>query len=384
MAFSNVCAPLVKIRPGVPALIINRAFYREAAVTTLGVAVVLLVVMTMMNLTLLLGRAVRGGASEQVLYVLLGYQMLGKIDVLLPLAFYLGILMTLSRWYRDSEMTVLAACGVGLMHFLRPTLLLGLGVGLAVLLSSFHATPFALRQIERVKAESTQRTEPHQLAPGVFTESPGAGRIFYAEKIHGNAELEGVFVSSLEQGRQGVLVAKRGRPFTDARTGDKFIALKEGTFYEGEPGAPGYRILEFETYNLRVEPKMVNEPAVPIAGLPNLALLGQLGNPEAYAELHWRLGKTMALFVLALYALVFAYTDVRRGRLSNFFVAIVVYFVYSNLLGIGETMLQHGRVPRALGLWWVHGGMALVAIYLLRQRLRNRPLFALPARAVRA
>src|SRR3989344_1784721 len=54
--------------------------------------------MTMMNLTLLLGRAVRGGTSENVLYILLGYQMLGKIDVLLPLAFYLGVLLTLSRW----------------------------------------------------------------------------------------------------------------------------------------------------------------------------------------------------------------------------------------------------------------------------------------------
>lgn len=365
-------------------MIIDRAFYREVAVTTLGVAVVLLIVMSMMNLTWLLGRAVRGGTSEHALYILLGYQMLGKIDVLLPLAFYLGILMTLSRWYRDSEMTVLAACGVGLTHFLRPVIWLGLALGLVVMLSSFHATPFALRQIERVKAESSQRTEPHQLAPGVFTESPGTGRIVYAEKIHGSGELEGVFVSSLEQGRQSVLVAKSGRPFTDARTGDKFVALHEGTLYEGEPGTAGYRILEFGVYNLRIEPKMVNEPAVPLSGLPNLVLLGQLGNPEANAELHWRLGKVIVLFVLALYALVFAYTDARRGRMSNFFVAIVVYFVYSNLLGIGETMLQNGSVPRALGLWWVHGGMALVAAYLLRQRLRNRPLFALPAGAARA
>jgi lipopolysaccharide export LptBFGC system permease protein LptF len=53
------------------------------------------------------------------------------------------------------------------------------------------------------------------------------------------------------------------------------------------------------------------------------------------------------------------------------------------MLGIGESMLQNGRVPLAAGLWWVHGGMALVAVYLLRQRLRNRPLFALPARLVR-
>ena len=352
--------------------------------TTLGIAVVLLIVMTMMNLTWLLARAVRGGAPESVLYLLLGYQMLGRIDVLLPLAFYLGVLLTLSRWYRDSEMTVLAACGVGLMHFLRPLMLLGLALGLVAMTSSFYTTPFALRQIEKIKTESLQRTEPDQLAPGVFTEAPGTGRIFYAEKIREGGGLEGVFVSSLEKGQRGVLVAKSGHPFTDARTGDRFVALKEGALYEGEPGASNYRIVEFGVYNLRIEPKMVGEPTVPMGGLPNLALLGQLGNPEANAELHWRLGKAIALFVLALFAMVFAYTDLRRGRMSNLFVAIVVYFVYSNLLGIGETMLQRGSVPSALGLWWVHGGMMLVAAYLLWRRSRNQPLFSLRLRPRRA
>ena len=365
-------------------MIINRAFYRETAVTTLGSAVVLLIVMSMMNLTWLLGRAVRGGTSESVLYVLLGYQMLGKIDVLLPLAFYLGILLTLSRWYRDSEMTVLAACGIGLMHFLRPVMLIGLSLGVVVMAASFYTTPLAVRQIEKVKVESAHRMEPDQVAPGVFTESSRTGRIFYAERIRRNGDLEGVFVSSLEQGNQGVLVAKTGRPFADAKTGDKFIALHDGTFYEGEPGTANYRILEFSVYNLRIEPKMIDEPLVPMEGLPNMSLLGQLGNPKASAELHWRLGKTVVLFVLALYAMVFAFTDMRRGRMSNFFVAIVIYFIYSNLLGIGETMLQSGSVPATVGLWWVHGGMGLVAAYLLWRRLRNLPLFSLPMRLQRA
>jgi lipopolysaccharide export system permease protein len=281
-------------------------------------------------------------------------------------------------------MTVLAACGIGLTHFLRPVMLIGLALGVLVAAMSFYATPLAERQIEKVKAQSVHRAEPHQVAPGVFTESRGTGQILYAEKVHRNGDLEGIFISSLEAGNQGVLVAKSGQPFTDGKTGDKFVALREGTLYEGEPGAANYRILEFSVYNMRIEPRMFDEPLVPMAGQANFALLGQLANPEANAELHWRLGKIIVLFVLALYALVFAYTDARRGRMSNFFVAIVVYFVYSNLLGIGETMLHNGSVPPAAGLWWVHGGMALVAVHLLRQRLSNRRLFALPARLVRA
>lgn len=376
--------PLSKTPSGAARLIINRAFYREAAMTTLGVAVVLFIVMSMMNLTLLLGRAVRGGSSEEVVYALLGYQMLGKVDVLLPLAFYLGILLTLSRWYRDSEMTVLAACGIGLMNFLRPAMLLGLGVSVVVVTSSFYWTPLALRQAEKVKNESLQRAQPHQLAPGVFTESQKTGRIFYAEKVRRNGDLEGIFVSNLEKDQEAVVVASYGRPFTDEKTRDKFVALHEGTIYEGQPGAANFRILEFKVYNMRIEPKLIDEPSVPTAGQSTFALLGQSANPDVGAELHWRLGKVIALFVLALYALAFAYTDLRRGRMSNLFAAIIVYFVYSNLLGIGETMLQRGSVSPPLGLWWVHGGMGLLAALLLWQRVRYRPLFYFPMRLHRA
>lgn len=359
-------------------MIINRAFYREAASATLAIGAVLLVIMVLMSMTFLLGRAARGEQSQAVVYILLGFQTLSKLDVLLPLAFYLGILLTLGRWYRDSEMTVLAACGVGLMHFMRPVMILALIFGAVVTAGAFYLTPFATRQIENVKNEVAHRSDESLISPGVFTESPATGRIFYAEKVLDNGDLEGVFVSSVEAGREGVLVARSGRPYTEPN-GDKFLALHDGTLYDGEPGQPDYRILEFETYNLRIQPKKLEAPPVSAAGLPTLAMLRQLGDRTVNAEFHWRLGKTVALFVLAMYAMAFAYTDVRRGRMSNLFVAIVVYFVYSNLLGIGETMLQNGSVPPLAGIWWVHGGMAVVAAYLLWQRARNRPLASLPA-----
>ncbi|MHB8624079.1 MAG: LPS export ABC transporter permease LptF [Sulfuricaulis sp.] len=361
-------------------MIINRAFYREAGVTTLGIAAVLLIVMVLMSMTFLLGRAARGEESQAVVYTLLGFQTLSKLDVLLPLALYLGILLTLSRWYRDNEMTVLAACGVGLMHFLRPALILGLFTGVIVSIGAFYLTPLATRQIENIKNESAHRSDESLISPGLFTDSPGTGRIYYAEKILNNGDLQGVFVSSLEQGKEGVIVARTGHSFTDPKTGDKFLSLRDGTLYEGEPGQPGYRILEFEAYNLRIEPKPIAQAQIPDGGLPTVSLLKQLSDHNVDAELHWRLGKTIALFILTLYAIALAYTDVRRGRLSNLFVAIVVYFVYSNLLGIGETMLQNGSVPPAVGLWWVHGGMILVAAYLLFRRSKNRPLVLLRAR----
>jgi lipopolysaccharide export system permease protein len=82
--------------------------------------------------------------------------------------------------------------------------------------------------------------------------------------------------------------------------------------------------------------------------------------------------------LLTLFALVFAYTQPRRGRYVSLFVAIVAYFLYSNLLGVGDAMLKRGRVPEDLGLWWVHAAFLLLGVYFFRRRANNLPLLPVP------
>lgn len=358
-------------------MILHRSFYREAGVTTLAIAIVLLAIVVFQGLSVFLGRAARGEESRDVILLLLGLQTLRRLDLLLPLAFYFGVLLTLSRWYRDSEMTVLAACGVGLTELLRPLLVFSLIVAAAVVLGAFFFTPYAMRQIDIVKNESTRMPEVARMAPGVFTEGQRGQRIFYAARMDDAGDMQDVFMSQLESGRRAVVMARTGHPFVDERTGDKFLALRDGRLYNGEPGEADYRVTRFETLNVRLEPKRLEEPPSTVEGLGNRDLLAR-GDGAAVAEWHWRLAKPILVFVLALYALVLAHTDARRGRLSNLFVAILVYLVYSNLLGLGQTLLKKGQLPPLLGLWWLHAGMALIAVYLLNRRAHNRPLLPWP------
>ena len=360
-------------------MIIHRAFYREAALVTLGITAVLLVIVVFQGLSVFLGRAAMGEESKDVVMTMLGLQTLRKLDLLLPLALYFGTLLTLSRWYRDSEMTVLAACGVGLTQLLRPVMVFALAVAAVVTLGSFFFTPYASRQTDIVKHESGRTPDVGRMAPGVFLEGQGGKRIFYAARIDKAGDMEDVFMSQLEAGKRAVVVARTGHPFIDEKTGDKFLALRNGRVYKGEPGEAKYQILHYETYNIRLEPKRLEEPPWKIEGLTNRQLM-ERGDGSAVAEWHWRLAKPIIVFVLALYALVLAHTDARRGRLSNLFAAILVYLIYSNLLGLGQTLLKKGQISPLVGLWWLHAGMLLLVAYLLYQRARNRPLLPSPAR----
>jgi len=361
-------------------MIITRAFYRESVRNVLAIALVLLVVFVFIGMSSLLAKAVRGDFADRVVLSLLGWQSLKQLDLLLPLAFYLGVLLTFGRWYRDSEMTVLAACGIGIDRLLRPLAILALIVATVVAVLAFLLTPMAGRQIEQVKRESVQRPEFGSLSPGTFAESAGTRRIFYVEHADPvTGRMRGVFVSDLARGKEAVIVARRGETVMDPESGDKLLRLDEGRIYDGAPGEATIRAMEFERYESRLKPRPASQ-AVTGAGERPTRELWDDRSRDAQAELHWRFAKPVLVVVLAFWALLLAHTDVRRGRMGNIFAAILVYFIYSNLLGFGQTLIRKGHVPGTLGLWWVHALMLTLVVWLMWRRLQGLSLFPLPQR----
>lgn len=354
-------------------MIIYRAFYREAVRTTVGIVAALAAVLVLFGLTATLGRTVSGEYAQSIVLQLLAWQTLKRVDLLLPLGFYLGILLTFSRWYRDSEMTVLAACGIGLAQLLRPVMLLAAIVVVLVSGAAFFLTPYSARAIEQVKAEGNQRPELAGIAAGVFTEAAAGGRILYAGHVDDNGGMEQVFVSNSTGARPRVVLARAGESFGEGTTGRRRVMLRDGWAYEGTPGQADYRVVQFKRYTVWFGQKPIASPPKTIEGLPTAVLFGTPGG-EAAAEWHWRLAKPVHVLILTLFALVLAYTDARRGRLANLFAAILVYFIYTNLLGLGQTLIKKGQVPNGVGLWWVHGLMLAVALFLFYRRGRNLPL----------
>jgi len=354
-------------------VIVDRAFYREAVQATAGIVTVLVVVFLLFGVSSALGRTVRGDLTESIVLQLIGWQTLRHLDLLLPLGFYLGVLLTFSRWYRDSEMTVLAACGIGLARLVRPVVLLAAIVALLVAGAAFYLTPLASRAILELRAEGSQRPELAGIVPGVFTGSAAGNRVLYAEHVAADGRMARVFLSNPARGRPRVILADSGYSYVDGQGGARLATLLNGWAYEGTPGQADYRIVQFAAYTVRLDQRPIVPPPDSVQTLPTARLLATPG-AEAQAERHWRLAKPVLVFVLALYGLVLAYTDSRRGRLANLFAAILIYFIYSNLLGLGETLLKRGRLPPEIGLWWVHGLMAAGALFMLYRRSRNRPI----------
>jgi len=363
-------------------MIISRAFYRETTQTLLAILVVLTFIFLLFGLSWLLGRAVRGKIADEVVLTLLGWQTVKRFDLLVPLAFYLGVLLTFSRWYRDSEMAVLAACGIGLPQLLRPVLVLAAFVAVLAGWFAMVVTPQASRAIADATASAGVRLSISGLVPGAFTASEEEKRVVYIRDVAPvTGNLVDPFILKREDEAEDVIVAESGYEETDRRTGEKFLVLLRGKAYTGAPGQADFGIVDFEKYRLRLD----ETPAAPAAKLRSFEMsvteLRQSRTPSARAEWHGRLAKPVAVIVVALFAVALAYTDARRGRMGNLFVAVLVYLTYSNMLNLGQSLIKKGKIGDVVGLWWVHALFLAIACYLLWRRSTNRPLLAWPTGA---
>ena len=78
----------------------------------------------------------------------------------------------------------------------------------------------------------------------------------------------------------------------------------------------------------------------------------------------------MAL-VLTLIAVPLSRLRPRQGRYARVGFAIVVYFVYSNLLYAAKVWLEKGELSPEIGVWWVHALALSLGLYLVVREARS-------------
>ncbi|HET9701425.1 MAG TPA: LPS export ABC transporter permease LptF [Burkholderiales bacterium] len=356
----------------------ERALVAEFTAIAAGVILILVGITIVTQLVRLLGQAAVGLIAPDAVVAFLGFRALNSLPVLLSISLFVSVLLALTRSYRDSEMVVWFGSGMSLLAWVRPVLRFALPVVFTVALLSLLLSPWAGSRSQEYQRQLEARDDVSQIAPGVFHESKHADRVFFVEQVEGDARrVANVFVQSLQQGRVGIMVAREGFQELDA-SGNRHIVLLDGFRYEGDPGSPEYRRMEFERYRMLVSAGEAKSREPPPTSLSTLELIKK-PTPLNIAELQWRLGIPVSALLLALAAIPLSFVNPRGGRSLNLIMAILVYAIYSNLLSMVRLWIALGKVSALGGFLGVHGLMLALLAVLFYRRIRLR-LFSGPRR----
>lgn len=356
--------------------ILDRYLLRELALSVAAATLVLLVITVGGTFADVLNKVATGRVPAAVMFPVLGLRVLDGMSVLLPVALFLGVMLALSRLYRDNEMHVLGAAGMGAAGLLRPATMLALPTALVAGLISLWLGPLAVRTANAMVQDANRSVIAAGLEPGRFVELPGRAGVIFVETMNTRGtELGRVFIENERENRDGstrldIVTAASGRLFQGSSEAGRFLALEDGYRFEGVPGANDWKRMRFARNEVAlVAPGGAEGNVEKLHGQATAALLAS-SDPAAQAETAWRLGTPASVLVLMLLAVALSRQRPREARYGRLLVAILVYLLYANLLAIVRVGLAQGRVPGWSGLWWVHLTFFATAAWVVWQQYR--------------
>ena len=349
------------------AMIFLRAAQREFAHTAIAVFVALFAILVTTVLIRLLAQAAGGSVPSDAVLALIGFGAVAQLPIVLSLTVFIAVLMSLSRSYRDSEMVVWFSAGVPLTSWVSPVLRFAVPMVLVIAGISFVLAPWAQLKSVEYRERLSSQDDAARVAPGVFRESSGADRVFFVEVGAGaEGRVRNVFVSSVQGGKLGVMVAEEG--FVETREGLRFVVLERGRRYEGTPGSPDYQVMQFDRYSVRLNTQAPGDVPLRTRMVSMTDLLSD-PSPAFRGELASRIGLPMSALILSLLAIPLSFVNPRAGRTNNLVLAILTYLVYSNAISVSQAWIAQGKVGFFIGVLAPHVVMVAVLVALFYRRL---------------
>lgn len=331
---------------------LDRYLFSELAQSTFAVLVVLLIVSMGAVLADVLRDITSGRVPAGLLLAQIGLQFLNYLPIILPLALLLGLMLGVGRLYRDSEMPVITAAGVGPRGLLRPVMMLVVPVVTIIALSSLWLGPLAERISKQMISDANRNLLLAGLEPGRFTELPGGGVVYVGGMSGDGKQFQRIFIHRQNDERMDITTSNTGH-LTVHPDGERFITLENGFQVEGpRHDGLGYRLLRYASNDVRLPPGEGKfDPKDPEV-MSTLELLGD-DRREANAQLHARLAPPLLALAFALLAVPLSRSPPRQARFGSLLMGFLGFVVATSLMLMARGWLEDGKLPPAAGMWWL-------------------------------
>ncbi len=345
-------------------MLFDSTLRRDLARSFGATLVVILTIVLTMFLIRTIGQAATGRVSAQDVVLLLGYTSLGHLPTMLALSLFIATVATLSRMYRDSEMTIWFASGIGLMRFIRPVLRTAWPVLLVVLVMALFVWPWVNGRNAELRERFERRSDLSRVAPGQFQTSSDGSRTFFIERDSKDASIgRNVFILSTQGPIESVITAKTGRIVVEGN--DRFLVLDRGQRNELNRETGEKTLSRFESYKVVVGEQILSSTEnVPPKARRTIELL-RMPSPAHQGELVWRVGLVLGAANMLLLGIGLAATNPRRASNWNLLFALLAFVVYYNLINLSQSWVASGRFGIGQALAGAHGGAFVLALGLL-------------------
>ena len=266
------------------------------------------------------------------------------ITLLIPLSFFLGILITVSRLYAEREIYGFFSIGlapIDLVRFLAPQAIIYFVI---TLILSLYVAPYtkALSQ-EMLSIDSFEEQIEALQSKKLFSLKDGGGFIYVEDA--GETDLKGVKLFQPNGDNSFLVLADE--LIVKENGNDLDLNFLDGSMYKGIFSNSSQLVSTFGEFKLSLDAN-VNQ----ISGV-SLSKIFDYSSTSDSASLQWSISIPFTIIILLFLAVYMGAVKPRQGRFSVILPGMLVYVMYLSLLIYGRELIADNPTS-GIGLWWVH------------------------------
>lgn len=331
------------------------------------------------------------GVPAGLVGALAAYIIPSYLEIALPMAALLAVVVVFARLSSDGEMLALRASGLELKQLATPLITFSLFVAMTSLVLGVWARPWANRGIESTTYEMARTRLTASLRPGVFNTWFGGVILFVDDLDPTTGTMRNVMLAEeREEFGRKTIFAGGGQVESnkDARTAN--LKLRDGSLLTYHASGKYHDRTDFGSlelnFNLAQEPglDLVDRGGPSSMSLPRLLeeRRERIGRGESAIEetieLHRKLVLPAAALLLPFVGVPLGAVGRRGVKSRGLLLSTIVVLVYYLMLTGAVTVAREEILPTAAAMWTPDLLLATLTIVLFR-RAANEKRFVFPS-----
>lgn len=344
-------------------MLVKKVFYRELVSNASKIFIVLVFILPLTELFKLLDQAASGNIPTVTLLTMMIYGTIASFPMILTIACFLTVVITINRYCKDHEFSIWLASGLAPFYWLKQISVFSFPMAIICAISSMYVTPWATSKSQEYANFLSKQQTNMVISPGIFKEDSEGKQVFYLEHYSLDPGIaKKIFIEYTDGGASYNVTAEAGR--IDNDNGIFGITLTNGNRYELGNSQDTSIIFHFDEFRASVKqqytPQDKEKIEIPTSTIRQLL---QDRSTRAKSELSWRISIAVMMFVMCFIAVPIS---IQTGRVQNNLVFIlppIIYAIYENFILTLNGYINDGKIPMAV-VFLVHIAMLLFAVFL--------------------
>ena len=285
----------------------------------------------------------------------------------MPLSFFLGVIITISRLYSDREIYGYISGGLSqnsIIRYLIPQAFVFFFITIAL---SIYIAPYTKELSKEIISIDTIEEQIESIKPkNILALKENDGFIYVENKNKDTLEKSILFLS---ENNSETLILSDTFKYNKLNSSIE-LEFKDGSAYQNIFNKNPSIISEFGELKIPLEN---NESK--ISGL-SLSKLFDYSSESSKSQMQWNISIPLTIFILLVLGVHIAKVEPRQGRLSVMLPAIFIYILYLSLLILARESFVESSKNTHKYIWFVHTLFLSLGLFsVLKLNFYKKPQF---------